>query len=154
MYVSVGRNLPLNYNTSTPSNLEWANAMRSQTAADEEWYFNFNPYPQRYIFISSGGYGMDLRKIAVFGVDYCSSATSVSVTLLTTYAPISYALGSTITIPWPSYNVSPADCFIPVNFIFKNSLAVVLAPEIITVDWVLKTLTYVSSTCHSPYITI
>ena len=97
---------------------------------------------------------MDLRKIAVFGVDYCSSATSVSVTLLTTYAPISYALGSTITIPWPKYNVSPADCFIPVNFIFKNSLAVVLAPEIITVDWVLKTLTYVSSTCHSPYITI
>jgi hypothetical protein len=46
--------------------------------------------------ISTEGYGISLRKIAVFGVDYCSSATSVITSLVTTYSTIAYVLGTSI----------------------------------------------------------
>ena len=97
---------------------------------------------------------MDLRKIAAFGVDYCTPATSVTTSLATAYSSIAYYFGTSITIPWPSYSITPGDCFIPVNFIFKDSAGTLLAPGIVTVDWVAKTITYLSSSCHSPYIII
>ena len=97
---------------------------------------------------------MDLRKIAAFGVDYCTPATSLSVSLVTAYSSIACTLGTSISIPWPNYTVTPADCFIPEDFIFKDSAGNVLATGIVSVNWVAKTLTYLSCPCHSPYITI
>ena len=97
---------------------------------------------------------MDLRKIAAFGVDYCTPATSVTTSLATAYSSIAYYFGTSITIPWPNYTVTPTGCFIPVNFIFKDSAGNLLETGIVTVDWVAKTITYLSCTCHSPYVTI
>ena len=97
---------------------------------------------------------MGLRKVAAFGVDYCTNPSSVTATLAAAYSTIFYILENTITIPWPMYTISPADCFIPVNFTFKNSGGFLLPSGEITVDWVAKTISFISSTCYSPYITI
>jgi hypothetical protein len=84
-----------------------------------------------------------LRQVAAFGVDYCTSATSVTTSLVTAYTSIDN-FGTSITIPWPNYSITPADCFVPVNFIFKDSVGNLLASGIITVNWVAKTITYLS----------
>ncbi len=92
-----------------------------------------------------------MRKVAAFGVDYCTPATSVTATLITAYSTIAYTLGTSIVIPWPNYTVTPADCFIPVNFIFMNSLSL-LPNGVATVDWVAKTINFISSTCYSSLV--
>lgn len=96
---------------------------------------------------------MYLRKVAAFGVDQCTPATSFMAALVTAYTNITYTLGTSIVIPWPAYTVTPADCFIPVNFIFRDQSGTLLPNGVITVDWVAKTITYVSSTSYT-YITI
>ena len=78
-----------------------------------------------------------MRKVAAFGVDYCTPVTSLTASLVTAYTLIDYALGTSIVIPWPTYSVTPADCFIPVNFIFKDSMGSLLPDGVVTVDWVL-----------------
>ena len=97
---------------------------------------------------------MNFRKIAAFGVDYCSPATSVTTTLVSAYSSITYVPETSIGIAWPNYTVTPADCFIPVNFIFKDSTGNLLAFGIVTIDWVAKSLTYLSSICQNHYITM
>ncbi len=133
--------------------MEWSSATKLQSGNNEEWYFNFPPKPLRYLLISSEGFGIDLRKIAVFGDDNCSTATSVTTSLVTPYLTIAYVLGTTVSIPWPVWNITPADCFIPVNFIFKYD-NLELATGIFNVDWVAKTITYTSNTCHCPSVSL
>ncbi len=114
--------------------MEWSSATKLQSDNNEEWYFNFPLKPLRYLLISSEGFGIDLRKIAVFGVDYCSTAANVAISLVTPYSTIFYVLGTTISIPWPVWNITPNDCFMPVNFIFKYNNIEVPADTFI-VDW-------------------
>lgn len=87
--------------------LEWYNASKIQIVSNEEWYFTFAATPIQYLMISTGGTGIEIRKIAAFGVDYCSAATSVSTTIVTAYASIPYVIGTTISIPWPTWTVIP-----------------------------------------------
>ena len=83
IHVSVGNIKP---STASASGvLEWSSASKLQSDDNEEWYFNFPLKPLRYLLISSEGFGIDLRKIAVFGVDNCSAATSATISLGTAY---------------------------------------------------------------------
>jgi hypothetical protein len=64
---------------------------------------------------------VSLRKIAAFGFDYCSPAKSITISLVSAYSWIVYTSSSSILIPWPDYTVTPDNCFIPVDFVFKDS---------------------------------
>ena len=83
IHVSVGNIKPST--ASAPGVLEWSSATKLQSDNNEEWYFNFPLKPLRYLLISSEGFGINLRKIAVFGVDNCSAATSATISLGTAY---------------------------------------------------------------------
>ena len=78
---------------------------------------------------------MGLRKVAAFGVDYCTSVTSIGATLVTAYSSINYIIGIPITIPWPTYTFTPTDCFIIVNFTFKDLGGNLLPAVEVTVNW-------------------
>lgn len=76
-----------------------------------------------------------LRKVAIFATD-CDTSTP-TVTLLTTYPLYEYKLVP-LSISWPSFSITPANCFALENLIFKdkNNNDLVLDGTV-KIDWVL-----------------
>lgn len=127
---------------------------------DEEWYYSAPLAPARYVMIGKSNNDctiiannekLRLRKVAVFG-PLCDSS-SITATLLTAY-PVLQFTGAPLSIPWPTYSISPSSCFSLENLLFKDQFGNDLALDgTIAIDWVSRTITYSRQTAIAePYI--
>jgi hypothetical protein len=95
---------------------------------------------------------MHIRRVAAFGPMTCTNTPTPSYTLTTVYPTYEY-WGDPVSIAWPTWTITPTDCFGLQSLTFQDASNIdLVASGVVIIDWVLKTITYQRPTGYDLFI--